>query len=380
MCSRKEHYWDLSRTHQCNAWRLVDVFLKVPAAKQMKRKKNNSVAPWGNSLKFLSWDDDNNDKDDSSKKLISSTIHEWYDAKHRKSSIEEIEFINSIKVTHCPYCGSVRFIKFGRYGNGYQRYNCKDCKGLFSTLTGTIFDCKKIPISEWIEYLIHLFEFHSITTSARDNRNAVSTGRYWLFKVFAVLEDIQDDIILEDKIYLDEMFFPVVKSKEVLKDGKKLKGISRNKIAVACAFDNHDHLYIKVEYTSKPSDTSTWDALGSHIQPGSHLIPDGERSHGVLIRNLNLSEEVYKTAYTLNLKDEDNPLDPINRLHALAKRFMKSHGGYNRDNLQDWMNLIWFILSKPQNRYEKIRKFFNIAVCTHKRVKYRDVMSKRSDE
>ena len=44
------------------------------------------------------------------------------------------------------------------------------------------------------------------------------------------------------------------------------------------------------------------------------------------------------------------------------------------------MNLIWFILSKPQNRYEKIRKFFGNAVCTHKRVKYRDVMSKRSDE
>ena len=345
----------------------------------MKRKKNNSVAPWGNSLKFLSWDDDN-DKVDPSKKLISSTVHEWYDAKHRKNSIEEIKFINSIKVTHCPYCGSIRFIKFGRYGNGYQRYNCKDCRNLFSPLTGTIFDSKKIPISEWIEYLIHLFEFHSITTSARDNRNAISTGRYWLFKVFAVLEDIQDDIILEDKIYLDEMFFPVVKSKEVLKDGKKLKGISRNKIAVACAFDNHDHLYIKVEYTSKPSDTSTWNALGSHIKPGSHLIHDGERSHGVLIRNLNLTEEVYKTAYTLNLKDEDNPLDPINKIHALSKRFMKSHGGYNRDNLQSWMNLIWFILSKPQNRYEKIRKFFNIAVCTHKRVKYRDVMSKRSDE
>ena len=365
--------------HQCNAWRLVDVFLKVPAAKQMKRKKNNSVAPWGNSLKFLSWDDDSN-KNDPSKKLISSTVHEWYDAKHRKNSKEEIEFINSVKVNMCPRCGNTSIVKNGFYKNGYQKYICKECKTSFSPLTDTIFDYKKIPISEWIEYLIHLFEFHSITTSARDNRNAISTGRYWLFKVFTVLEDIQDDIILEDKIYLDEMFFPVVKSKEVLKDGKKLKGISRNKIAVACAFDNHDHLYIKVEYTSKPSDTSTWDALGSHIKPGSHLIHDGERSHGILIRKLGLTEEYYKTAYTLNLKDEDNPLDPINRLHALAKRFMKSHGGYNRDNLQDWMNLIWFILSKPQNRYEKIRKFFNIAVCTHKRVKYRDVMSKRSDE
>ena len=377
MCSRKEHYWDLSRIHQCNAWRLVDVFLKVPAAKQMKKDKNNN-APWGNSLKFLSWD--NNNEDDPSKKLISSTVHEWYDAKHRKSSKEEIEFINSIEILNCPHCGSVQFIKYGYYKNGYQRYSCKDCGGLFSPLTGTIFDSKKIPISEWIEYLIHLFEFHSVTTSARDNRNAVSTGRYWLIKVFAVLENIQDNTVLEDTIYLDEMFFPVAKSKEVSKDGKKLRGISRNKLAVAVAFDNHNHLYIKCEYTSKPSDRSTWNTLGSHIKPGSHLIHDGERSHGVLIRRLNLTEEVYKTKDTSNLRDEDNPLDPINKIHAISKRFMKSHGGYKREDLQDWMNLIWFILSEPANRYEKIRKFFNIAVCTHKRVKYRDVMSKKSDK
>ena len=377
MCSRKEHYWDLSRIHQCNAWRLVDVFLKVPAAKQMKKDKNNN-APWGNSLKFLSWD--NNNEDDPSKKLISSTVHEWYDAKHRKSSKEEIEFINSIEILNCPHCGSLDIVSYGFCDNGYQRHYCKSCDKTFSPLTGTIFDSKKIPISEWIEYLIHLFEFHSVTTSARDNRNAISTGRYWLIKIFAVLENIQDITVLEDTIYLDEMFFPVAKSKEVSKDGKKLRGISRNKLAVAVAFDNHNHLYIKCEYTSKPSDRSTWNTLGSHIKPGSHLIHDGERSHGVLIRRLNLTEEVYKTKDTSNLKDEDNPLDPINKIHALSKRFMKSHGGYKREDLQDWMNLIWFILSEPNNRYEKIRKFFNIAVCTHKRVKYRDVMSKKSDK
>ena len=107
--------------HQCNAWRLVDAFLKVPAAKQMKRKKNNSTAPWGNSLKFLSWDDDSN-KDDPSKKLISSTIHEWYDAKHRKNSKEEIEFINSVNVNMCPRCGNTSIVKNGFYKNGYQKY------------------------------------------------------------------------------------------------------------------------------------------------------------------------------------------------------------------------------------------------------------------
>ena len=377
MCSRKEHYWDLSRIHQCNAWRLVDVFLKVPAAKQMKKNKNNN-APWGNSLKFLPWDGSLDN--DLSKKLISSTVHEWYDAKHRSMSIEELEFINSLEINNCPYCGSTDIVKYGYCDNGYQRFYCNSCDKTSSPLTGTIFDSKKIPISEWIEYLIHLFEFHSVTTSARDNRNAVSTGRYWLIKVFTVLENIQDDIVLEDTIYLDEMFFPVAKSKEIIKNGKKLRGISRNKLAVAVAFDNHAHIIIKVENTSKPSDRSTWNTLGSHIKPGSHLIHDGERSHGVLIRRLNLTEEVYKTKDTSNLKDEDNPLDPINKIHALSKRFMKSHGGYKRENLQDWMNLIWFILSEPSNRYEKIRKFFNIAVCTHKRVKYRDVMSKKSDK
>ncbi|MBQ1476159.1 MAG: hypothetical protein IIZ21_02625, partial [Firmicutes bacterium] len=38
----------------------------------------------------------------------------------------------------------------------------KYCGCSFSPLTGTIFEDRKIPISEWIEYLIHLFEFHSI--------------------------------------------------------------------------------------------------------------------------------------------------------------------------------------------------------------------------
>lgn len=56
------------------------------------------------------------------------------------------------------------------------------------------------------------------------------------------------------------MFFPVAKSKEITKNGKKLRGISRNKLAVAVAFDNHDHLIIKVENTSKPSDRSACNA------------------------------------------------------------------------------------------------------------------------
>lgn len=58
------------------------------------------------------------------------------------------------------------FKKSGDYGNGTRRYRCLDCGKAFSPLTGTAFDAHKIPISEWIEYMIHFFEFHSIFSSA----------------------------------------------------------------------------------------------------------------------------------------------------------------------------------------------------------------------
>ena len=38
--------------------------------------------------------------------MMVSTISEWYDAKHRKPLKEEVDFINSIGIEECPFCGS----------------------------------------------------------------------------------------------------------------------------------------------------------------------------------------------------------------------------------------------------------------------------------
>lgn len=345
---------------------------KLQTPPNMKTKYKN----FDTSLRRLPWSESSNNTEVQT--LITTTVTEWYEAKHRKSSDEEIELINSIKPIRCHHCSSTNFINYGYTKNGIKKFKCKECNRTFTNLTNTIFDSHKIAISEWIEYLIHLFEFHSIKTSSRDNRNSSSTGNYWLKKVFEVLKNCQKYVVLKNKVYIDELYFPLIKSKTVLKDGKKLRGISRNKICVATGIDE-DSLYIKVENTSKPSDKSTWNAYGDVIQKGSHLIHDEERSHGVLIRNLSLTSEVYSTKYTKGLSDKDNPLDPINNIHYLIKRFMREHGGFERESLQDWMNLIWFILSKPNDVYLKIEKFIKLAISTSHRVKYRDVMSKKTD-
>ena len=344
----------------------------------MKYKNNTKGRHKPVPLRHFTWEKDSQKTD--AQALVEATVMEWYEAKHRTTSKEEVAFINSIPVTCCPFCGSTNFVKAGHDSSGIQRFKCVDCKHRFNPFTNTIFDEKKIAISEWIEYLLHLFEFHSIFTSAFDNRNAASTGKYWLIKVFQILKGIQDDVVLSDTVWLDETYLPVIKSKTIAKDGKKLRGVSRNKICICCARDKHGKSLMIVTNTSKPSLKSTWASYGSHIAPESTLIHDGEHSHSVLIERLNLKSEVHTTDETKGLEGKDNPLYEVNRIHFFLKRFMREHGSYKREDLQDWMNLLWFILNDPSDKYDKVLKFFTLAVSSPMTVRYRSVMSKKSSK
>lgn len=312
-------------------------------------------------LRSFSWSS-NPDKT-TDQVLIESTVKEWYDAKHRAASKEENDFINSIKIEFCPYCGSTSIVKNGHTKSGIQRYRCNECKSRFTPLTNTIFDSRKIPISEWIEYLLHLFEFHSISSTAYDNRNASSTGKYWLYKVFSVLENIQDEVVLNGIIYLDETYLTKINREIETKNGKKLRGISRNKIGVGVACNGDKSIFIATG-TSKPSKASTLRTYEPHIESGSTIIHDDENTHEVLVRTLELNSIVHPTSETKGLPDEENPLNKVNELHRLLKTFMKSHGGYDRENMQEWLNLFWFIMNDPKDRYDKVLKFVKIAILS----------------
>lgn len=310
-----------------------------------------------------------------SESLIESTALEWYEAKHRKASLEEITFINSIKITSCPYCNGNVNKNGHRKLDGLQTYICRDCHKKFNPLTGTIFDSHKIPISEWIEYLIHLFEFHSIKSSSFDNRNVSTTGRYWLIKVFEVLKHIQNDVVLDGNVYIDETYFPVIETKKKKKNGKDISGISNNQLAVASGTDGVNSIFVYMK-AGRPSVKSCWRAYHKHIKMESTLIHDEESSHNKLVDELLLKSIVYNSETLKGMEDKDNPLNPINDLHDKLKRFMRNHGGYERRHLQDWLNLFWFIMNGPEDKFDKVKIFLERAIRTRKRVKYRDALSK----
>lgn len=335
--------------------------------------KKKTVLP----LRKFSWSNKEDKNKTNGELLVESTVLEWYAAKHRCLSKEELVFINENASGICPFCGSTKVSKNGHTSEGIQRYICLSCKRRFNVLTGTIFDSKKIPISEWFEYLLHLYEFHSIRSSAFDNRNAESTGRYWLKKVFLVLKNIQDKVILKDNVYIDEKFFSVINSDIQRKDGKKLRGISKNKICIATGVDS-SHSFFLVTNASKLSEEECLNSYGKHIRNGSTIIHDLEKSHNVLIEKLSLKSVAYDSTKLKGLPDNKNPLQPINKMHDLLNKFMSSHGGYNREELQDWLNLFWFMQNGPKDRYDKVLLFIKLAISKQKMLRFRTFAGKKS--
>lgn len=328
------------------------------------------------SRKKTPWDHNNDLSPMES--FIKSKYLDSYDYKHPSiKDTKEADLLNSYEVSCCKRCNSLDFKKKGFTKNGIQRYFCNTCKRYFNVLTSTLFDNHKISISEWIEFCLDIFRFESINLTSKTNKNSFTTSKYWLYKLFYIIEDIQDDIVLEGNVYIDETFYPVIESNKIVKDGKKLRGLSKNQICIGIAYDGR-YVYARVEGFGKTSQKKTKDTFINHIKAGSHLIHDKEKSHKILIKELKLTDESYDANKLKKYKDKDNPLNPINRQCYLLKRFLRSHSGFDRDDIQYYINLYCFISNPPVNKLEKVEIILNRAIDFTKSLKYRDFYTSKS--
>lgn len=307
--------------------------------------------------------------------FISKNYEEHYMQRHPLlSETGEVEMINSHVPDGCPFCGSVKIQKYGHTRTGAQRYQCRNekCGQTFLPTTGTIFDQHKISISEWIEYCMNIFRNVSVHADSWNNKNAFTTSRYWLEKLFMVLENYQDDIIVSGRVWLDETYYSVMMRDAVVNsDGSLLRGLSKNKICVGVATDKENTVII-AEGHGKPTQSMTYDTFSAHIKPGSTLVHDKETTHKRLVKNLRLTSEAYSSRNLRGLEDFENPLDPVNHIHYLTKRFLYAHSGFDRQEIQSYLNLYAFILNPPSDKLEKIEKLLNMAFNTPVILRYRD--------
>ena len=283
----------------------------------------------------------------------------------------EADLINSYVPTVCPFCKSKDFMKFGTDNNGIQRYKCTACGQRFRPTTGTIFDSRKIPISEWIEYCLNIIRYVSLNADSMNNRNALSTSKYWLDKLFLTLQGTQDSIMLSGTVWLDETYYSVLmRDKERDEDGDLLRGLSRNQICIGVATDKKQTVCL-VEGYGQPTQKGNYETFKDHIEPGSALIHDKETKHRRLVTKLSLTSKAYSSTELKGLADSENPLNPVNRIHSLLKMFLNAHSGFNRGDLQGYLDLYAFVINPPHEPLEKVEKILNLAFQNPKSLRYR---------
>ncbi len=329
----------------------------------LKRRQSRKKTPWDEGINLT-----------ETQEFLKEHYATHYADRHRMvGESGESEMVNSYIPPKCPYCTSVNFKRSGRTQSGIQRYMCRACKKTFLPTTGTIFDDHKISISEWMEYCLNLFRHVSITADSWNNKNAFATSRYWLQKLFLTLETVQDGIVLRDKVWLDETFY-TVRTEDIVHnaDGSKLRGLSRNQICIGVATDKVNTLFL-VEGTGKPSQKKTFSTFAGHIEPGSTLIHDQDSAHKKLVEALSLNSVAYASNDLKGLPDKDNPMNPVNRAHAVLKRFLYAHSGFNRNNLQGYLNLFAFVTNPPNDLLEKVELVINTAFNNPKTLRYREL-------
>lgn len=126
--------------------------------------KNNTYR--SHSRRKTPWDD----KEDPAalESFIRKEYKDHYKEHHSSlNETDEAALLNSYEPEYCRFCRGKHFKKNGLDRNGVQKYCCKDCRRSFTITTTTIFESHRLPISEWIEYLLNLFGYSSLNLNSK---------------------------------------------------------------------------------------------------------------------------------------------------------------------------------------------------------------------
>ena len=105
---------------------------------------------------------------------------------------------------------------------------------------------------------------------------------------------------------------------------------------------------------------------------------DYEKAHLYLFKTIpNLVSYEYKSIVNKYYEDKKNPLYPINHEHMLLKKFLSAHQGFDRRQIQDWLNLFSFIMNPPFNRFEKAIELIKLMINTRNVVRFKENKSKK---
>lgn len=287
--------------------------------------------------------------------------------------------VDHIKAKICPWCGSQDISPYPTPKGRLRRWVCLNDGRTFNILTETIFDSPKLSFDEWLNFIVSSTGDVSFSSSSIAGKHAYKTIKYWMAKIFRILENNQSQSRLSGDIYIDECLIPLVSSAQKRDEsGRLLRGNSRNQINVVLAADS-SHVLAYVVGLGLSTESRICDILKDHVEPGSNLFHDGTHCHDLLVSKLRLTCNSFPSKTIKGKNGNADPLYRINRLSFLLKEFLRAHGGFRRDELQGYLDFFCFMMNPPNNRERKAVELIKKGLLTRRILRYHDYFKKISD-
>lgn len=112
-------------------------------------------------------------------------------------------------------------------------------------------------------------------------------------------------------------------------------------------------------------------AFGSNVERGTTLAHDSENGHNRLVRELGPVDERYDAKEIKKLPDKENPLREVNRLCSPLKLFPNSHSGFDRGDINGYLDVFWVMMNPPTDKMEKAALVLGRAISTPKSLSFR---------
>lgn len=273
--------------------------------------------------------------------LLDTRTFENYDAQELLGLADSIkkscfEMLFNSHIECCPYCGCEHIVKAGKNSAGRQRYKCNNCKKRFINSTSHLMHWSHLSKEQWEILFYSSLNNDYLSKTAKLVGISIVSAFYNRHKLLYILNKLINPVCLSEEITLDETYLNYqAKGYE----NKNRRGISKDKIGIACAIDKDGNYVIQVADRGRPTSNTLIEIFKDFIKSESLVITDSQRSYHQLIDALKVkwikipSGEKSKDGYTL---------EKVNHLHDRLKAFFRGKRNVMSHYLQGYLALFQY--------------------------------------
>lgn len=265
---------------------------------------------------------------------------------HRDSdAFLSLEAIYDTPKDECPYCRSHDIHPYGYVKSNHRhRYRCGECGHTFVTSVGTLLYRSRMSTQEIRKACDSLNYDMTVRSTAKYMEVSKNTAMRYRRILLSVLQKANDKGVLGGKdVQVDETY---VTLSGMINGNRKLRGISRQKAAIAVGVDSEKGLLMDYIGDGHPTTEGLKKNWEGKIREGSIITHDTLHGYAGVFDAAKPEKERWVNSGN---KDEERLLDDLNHACSGIKWFLRKHRGITPCHLQLYLDWYRRIETDPQS-------------------------------